>query len=334
LLHDLPRTLAALTRGDLSERRAQIIATETADLHRADRLQVDAELSGRLRGLGDLELQQAARRVALRLDEEAALRRRRRAHACRHVSGRLLPDGVAQVTGIVSDVHHAAIMSSLSEAASRARAAGDERSRSQVMADLFVARLTGQVTAAATPVALKLVVSAETLVGDSDEPADVPGAGCVPASVARQMVAACATVRSTIQRLFHFPGTGTLVAMEREAQRFPEDLREYVALRDQRCRTPWCNAPIRHIDHPEPVAGGGATSAHNGQGLCEACNYAKESPGWRERATSEDFEAHTVEVTTPTGHVHRSREPGLPVRAALDPHTRLEAVFRDFILTA
>jgi hypothetical protein len=50
----------------------------------------------------------------------------------------------------------------------------------------------------------------------------------------------------------------------------------------------------------------------NGQGLCEACNYVKESPGWRHRVVSEDFETHTVEVTTPTGHTYVSKAPPLP----------------------
>jgi hypothetical protein len=234
----------------------------------------------------------------------------------------------------VSDVQYASILASLSEAAARARAAGDDRTRGQVMADVFVARLTGLVTGQATPVAVKLVVSAETLLGDSSEPAHVPGAGVVPASVARQMVGAAAEIRSTIQRLFRFPATGTLVAMERDVKRFPASLREFIALRDQRCRTPWCNAPIRHIDHPEPVRGGGATSAANGQGLCEACNYAKEAYGWRQRPVGQDFDVHTVEITTPTGHVHRSREPGLPSPAtAPRPRTRLETAFCDLILT-
>jgi hypothetical protein len=246
----------------------------------------------------------------------------------------VLRNGSAQVTAVVSDVHYAAIVASLTEAAARARAAGDDRTRGQVMADLFVSRLTGQVTAQATPVAVKLVVSAETLLGDSSEPAQVSGAGVIPASVAREMAGAAAEVRSTIQRLFRFPETGTLVAMERGVRRFPAALREFIALRDQRCRTPWCNAPIQHTDHPVPARDGGATSIPNGQGLCEACNYAKEASGWSERPVGEHFEAHTVEITTPTGHVHRSREPGLPFPRSLPrPRTRLEAAFCDLILT-
>ena len=63
----------------------------------------------------------------------------------------------------------------------------------------------------------------------------------------------------------------------------PNSLARFVRLRDQICRTPWCDAPIRHTDHPTRDDEGGATSAENGQGLCEACNYAKQAPGWRAR---------------------------------------------------
>lgn len=165
----------------------------------------------------------------------------------------------------------------------------------------------------------------------------VPGAGFIPASVARQLVAASDAVRTTIQRLFHFPETGVLVAMEREVRAFPADLKGFIDIRDHHiCRTPWCNAPIRHFDHPDPIHNGGHTSSHNGQGLCEACNYAKESPGWRQQPISEGFEAHTVEITTPTGHIHRSRAPDLPVPQPQKPRptTRLEAHFVEFVLAS
>jgi hypothetical protein len=58
------------------------------------------------------------------------------------------------------------------------------------------------------------------------------------------------------------------------------------------------------------VADEGETSRDNGQGLCEACNYAKEAPGWS--ATVVDTEPHTVEISTPTGQTHRSTAPALP----------------------
>jgi hypothetical protein len=54
----------------------------------------------------------------------------------------------------------------------------------------------------------------------------------------------------------------------------------------------------------------GPTSAGNGQGLCEACNYAKEAIGWQARPRPGP--RHTVEVVTPTGHSYLSVAPRLP----------------------
>ena len=53
---------------------------------------------------------------------------------------------------------------------------------------------------------------------------------------------------------------------------------QFIGLRDQRCRTPYCDAPIRHRDHTQPYQRGGRTTAENGVGSCEHCNYAKNRP--------------------------------------------------------
>lgn len=104
--------------------------------------------------------------------------------------------------------------------------------------------------------------------------------------------------------------------MESRARHFPAGLARFLALRDQTCRTPYCNAPIRHSDHAQAVHRGGATTAVNGQGLCEGCNYVKEHPGWRVITHTEDGR-HIADYTTPTGARHRSTAPPLP-RPAVD----------------
>lgn len=77
------------------------------------------------------------------------------------------------------------------------------------------------------------------------------------------------------------------------------------------CRTPYCNAPIRHHDHATPDRDGGRTSAVNGLGLCEACNYAKEAPGWTV-TTSVRAGEHRAEFVTPTHATYYSIAPPLP----------------------
>jgi hypothetical protein len=318
LIHDLPQTYAALCCGDISEARAEIVAIETSDLSREDRREVDAAIADDLE-LGDHKLRDVLRRLVYRIDEAAVLRRRKRAHGERRVTSRRLSDGMASVSAIVSDTDAATIMHSLRDAVDVDRAmearrpTGDERSRGAQIADTFVDRLTNRLQGQRSPVAVKMVISAEALLGGDAEPAHLEGCGRIPAAVAREMIFASLIARTTIQRLFRSPDDGALVAMERQSRAFPPELRDLLFIRDGgTCRTPYCDAPVRHGDHPKPWRAGGRTSAANGQGLCEACNYVKESPGWRHRVVSEDFENHTVEVTTPTGHTYIAKAPPLP----------------------
>ena len=184
------------------------------------------------------------------------------------------------------------------------------------MADTLVGRVTGTDEAGPVqPVALQVVMSSEALLGGHHDSAQLSGAGPIPAGLARELVADAmdSGASATLRRLYAEPGTGALVAMDSRARFFPAGLADFVRLRDQFCRTPWCNAPIRHLDHVTAAEDGGATSEANGQGLCAHCNHAKQAAGWRSRARPGP--RHTVEVTTPTGHSYDSTAP--PAIAAL-----------------
>jgi hypothetical protein len=135
-----------------------------------------------------------------------------------------------------------------------------------------------------------------------------------------------------LRRLFTRPRTGELVALDARARRFPAGLRRFLRLRDQTCRTPWCDAPVRHADHVLPSTAGGATSAANGQALCERCNYTKQAPGWHAMATPAG-RPHQVLTTTPTGHGYRSRAPGQPGAPPPRP-SRLEISFHNLVIHA
>ena len=162
------------------------------------------------------------------------------------------------------------------------------------------------------------------LAGDP-EPAQVPGYGPVPAPLARDWLRPrdpdlrgrrqprWAKAAVWVRRLFTHPSSGQLVAMESRSRDFPPLLRDLLVTRDQVCRTPWCDALVRHGDHVVRVAQGGTTSEANGQGLCEQCNYVKELPGWSAGpAPGSSLGRHVVETLTPTGHRYSSRPPPLP----------------------
>ncbi len=308
LVRELPHTLAALTRGEITEWAATLIARETAVLTRADRAQVDTELADQLPGAGDKQIADLARTIGYRLDPGSALRRVRGATSDRRVGLRPAPDTMANLTGFLPVAQGVACHTALKRAADSLRAAGDPRSRGQIMADTLVERITGQATADAVPVQIGLVMTDTTLLTADHTPAHLDGYGPIPATVARQITRTAD--QAWLRRLFTNPTDGSLVAIDSRQRYFDGQLRQLVVLRDQTCRNPWCDAPIRHADHIISAADGGTTTADNGQGLCEACNYAKQAPGWRTRRTP--GQRHRVETTTPTGHSHHTHAPDPP----------------------
>ncbi len=86
-----------------------------------------------------------------------------------------------------------------------------------------------------------------------------------------------------IRRLFTDPVTDTVSHVDTGRRRFDGGLARLIRYRDQGCRDPYCDAPIRHLDHIHPHRDGGPTSAANGAGRCERGNYIKDLPGWTQR---------------------------------------------------
>jgi hypothetical protein len=315
LVYEMPHTLAALEAGLLSEWRATLIVRESACLDVDDRRALDAELCAdgcKLEGMGDVRIAAAARAIAYRLNAQAVVDRAAKAESERAVTIRPAPDTMTYVTALLPVAQGVSVYAALKRAADTTF---DDRTRGQVMADTLVERVTGRPAEAAEPVAVNLVISDETLLGDDDNAAVIDGYGPIPAAVARNLVSNAATdtrSRATLRRLYRHPRSGALMAMESRARCFPKGLATFIGLRDQRCRTPYCDAPIRHRDHAQSRHRGGATTAANGLGLCERCNYVKEAPGWRVTATMDETGRHTAEFTTPTGTHYRSGAPPAP----------------------
>ena len=315
LVNEMPHTLAALEAGALSEWRATIAVRESACLDVEDRRRLDAELCSdvtRLDGMGDAAIVAAAKAIAYRLDPHAVVDRAARAQEDRTVTIRPAPDTMTYLTALLPVAQGVSIYAALKR---EADVCCDGRSRGQVMADTLVERVTGRPADQPVPVSVNVVISDQALVGVEDATAVIAGYGSVPSALARNLIAdAVADQRShaTLRRLYATPATGALVALESRARVFPKGLADFIGVRDQRCRTPYCDAPIRHRDHAKPHRKGGTTSAVNGLGLCERCNYVKESDGWIVTSTTTENGTHTAEFTTPTGARHRSTAPPMP----------------------
>ncbi|MDR6987101.1 hypothetical protein J2Y66_001583 [Paenarthrobacter nitroguajacolicus] len=336
LVTEMPHTLAALNSGQLNEWRATLLVKETACLSVEDRAAVDAELApdtGAFDGKGDKAIIAAAKAAAYRRDPRSVAQRASHAARERMVSLRPAPDTMTYLTALLPVAQGVAVYAALTRGAESARSSGDERTRGQVMADTLVERLTGT-RAGFTGINLDLVMTDRTLFQGDSEPARLQGYGIVPAQWGRELiglgpaVSPGAAVSSGpelqdqefdvwLRRLYTAPGTGELLATDSKARLFTGRLRRFIETRDATCRTPYCDAPIRHIDHVVSWHSGGKTNPSNGAGLCEACNHTKEHPGWT--ATTLDGQTsgatpgvHTLEISTPTGHTYQSKAPPLP----------------------
>lgn len=325
---ELPHTWAAWRAGRITEWRATIIARETACLSLEHRLAIDELLAADhdvFEAMSDRQVVASVQGEANRLDTAAQVARRRKAESERHVSIRPAPDSMVWLTALLPVKAGVAAYATLTRAADSARAQDDPRTRGQVMADTLVQSVLGNTAepgsdsgpsdepdaaahpTAAVPVALGVVMTDAALFGGADDEAHLEGFGPIPAELAREIV--CDALdddeQVSVRRLYASPGSGELVAMDARTRTFRGNPARFIRLRDRVCRTPWCDAPIRHTDHVQPHDAGGPTSGHNGQGLCEACNYAKASPRWRARPEPDG----SVTTTTPTGHSHSTRPP-------------------------
>ncbi|MGA7203991.1 MAG: DUF222 domain-containing protein [Specibacter sp.] len=177
-------------------------------------------------------------------------------------------------------------------------------------------------------IALELIMTDRALFEGADDPAILVGHEPIPAPTARAMIHRSPadgptggdadgtrngfSPRVWLKRLFTHPETNMLVAMESRGRLFPEGMKEFLRLRDQSCTTPYCGAPIREYDHIKSWAAGGQTTIANGQGLCTACNLAKEAPGWTTTHPPNGPDGPRTSITTPTGHSYVSAVPPLP----------------------
>jgi hypothetical protein len=303
LLMDLPKTYAAMKGGDISEEKARIVAKESDWLPREKKHELDERMAERLPEVGVRRLGNEVRALAQKLDQRAAVEHLDRCVEERQVSVRPAPGNMAYLSALLPMSQAVAAYANLKKSAQTIIATGEAegRTQSQIAADLLVERLTGQETAAAVPTEVHLIMQASSLFEPGEEPAWFPGVGPIPAKSARDFVAENEAA-VFLRRLYTRPQDGQLVRMDSRRREFAGLLRRMVTIRDDVCRTPWCEAPIKHADHADAFASGGDTDWDNASGLCAACNYAKELDGWRHKADPDG-----LEVVTPTGHHYRAR---------------------------
>lgn len=124
--------------------------------------------------------------------------------------------------------------------------ASDPRAMDQKRADLLVDAVLTGLPADALPEmqgrrpSIQIVVSADTLLGLDDEPADLAGYGAIAAETARRYAA---DHSATWRRLLTDPDAGSLLDIGERSYRPVQGLRDFVIARDGVCCFPTCNQP-------------------------------------------------------------------------------------------
>jgi hypothetical protein len=275
---------------------------------------VDAQIvAAGICGLGVRAATACARRFAYQADPEAFAARGRTERERRRVGLRAAPDTMAVLTGYLPAEQGVACLAALRRHTDSTVAAGDGRTRDQIMADTLVERLTGQTRAVDVNVEVQITLPLQALTDPtSARTATIAGYGPLPGDLARDIITTSAG-RRWWRRLFTGP-TGQLVGGDPHRRRFDGWLGKLIALRDQHCRDPYCDAPIRHLDHIHRHTDAGTTTLANGRGVCARGNLVREMPGWQVTlVTGLNYSSpHRVQVTTPTGHQYLSQAPDPP----------------------
>ncbi|QCR39394.1 HNH endonuclease [Microbacterium sp. SGAir0570] len=148
---------------------------------------------------------------------------------------------------------------------------------------------------------VQVAVTAETLMGRDENPAEAVGGALIDADTARQLAGQV----SEWDRLFIDPVTRTPV--EIHTYRPTASMKKLLMARDQHCRFPGCRrAAIRcEIDHTVDHALGGHTHISNLAHLCQRHHSMKQFIKWEVRQLG----GGVLEWTSPLGRVYREDVP-------------------------
>ncbi|MGN7210165.1 DUF222 domain-containing protein [Brachybacterium paraconglomeratum] len=321
LVQSMPGMLTALAEGTLNPRSVHTVGSAMGPVPPHVRELVDTMLTAQLPDLQDCgtrEISDHVARMLHALDPEGAAERHRRAMKDRHVTITREDHGMASVRALIPAIDAARIRKGLSVAAEGARAAGDRRGHQQIMADMFADALVGRGDGIdPTTLDIGIIITDRSLLAPAHaDAATIEGFGPVPYDHVREAMLRAVDsggedtdLALTIRNLYADLDDGQLVGVEARSRAFPASLRRFLTLAHQTCRAPFCNAPIRQMDHIVPWSQGGATSLDNGNGTCGGDNQKEESGESVRVIHDEDGTRRTVEWTTRYGQ--KSRRGGI-----------------------
>ncbi|QLD12006.1 HNH endonuclease [Microbacterium oleivorans] len=210
----------------------------------------------------------------------------------------------------LSDPHHAGAAGPDAATAAAPDTRTMDQLRADVLSDLVLGGAPvidpttgtdGRGTLGAIRAKVQVVITADTLTGKDEHPAEATGTGLIDADTVREL----ASQTGTWDRMFIDPITRTPV--ETDAYRPLPAMRRLLQTRDQHCRFPGCRrAAIRcEIDHTIDHALGGHTHIYNLAHLCQRHHSMKQFTKWQVRQAG----GGVLVWTSPHGRVYREDIP-------------------------
>ena len=323
LVHRLPATLRLLESGAMTAPQARLLVEAVAGLTDQARARIEERVLVRAPLQTTSQFRRSLSRAVLANTSSTAEQAHADAIASRRVVVEPGEDGVGTLLAVLPAPQLLRVNALINGHAKNCLIADpdDQRSLDQRRADSLVelidlgaqASVPGARSTVVEPKPLiQVVVGLSTLIGDSDEAAELAGFGPIPAALARRIAS---DPTGTWRRIVTDP-IGRVVGYGRTRYKPPAELDQFVRVRDQQCTFPGCNrtaARAVELDHIRPWDEGGETEPDNLTALCARHHHLKHDGGW---VNERDPSTGTVTWTSPTGHRYRKLAPELPARAA------------------
>ena len=323
LAHDLPSTLRALSAGEISYRHAELIVDQTSGLDPDERASLEQAALPFARNLTAAKFERKLRTLRELSNPQSMVERRERAVLDREVMFSPARDGMAWLSAYLPAADALAAYNRLTaigrELRHTAHTAEEDRTLTQLRADVLRDLLIDGEPALEGHHGIRpkvfVTVPVLTLLGHgladgTAEPGMLDGYGPIDAETARELAAGA----PSFIRLLTHPETGAVLSVGRDSYRVPQDLKNWLQIRDGTCRFPGCS---RHssqcdLDHTEDWAYDGQTRHDNLAHLCLSHHRLKHKTAWR--VAHEDGGVGTIAWISPTGH-----------RYTTEPETRMLA---------
>ncbi len=336
-------TLAGLEAGALSYGHVQTVLDQSQNVPEAELAGFEKDLLAvAAAGQTPSQFRVKARRMREKAYPETISVRHKTAFERRRVCLAPDEDGMSWLSALLPAARAQLIYTQLTTAARGEQAAGDPRRVDELRADILADLLDGgdcgsreggrregghaaaddgaavvvgddthenptMDTKARARTEILVLITAETLFGADEQPAELHGYGPISPETARRL-ARRAAHWTPVER---HPDTEEILRVGRR-RKVPAGLQRWLRARDGTCRFPGCrtNAVISEIDHTKPWSHGGTTDHDNLEHLCRRHHMFKTRGFWKARQHAPGI----IEWTSPGGRTYRT-----------DPHLTLAA---------